>query len=67
MNDEITELEEKIAELVARYDTLRAENQMLRTEVEAARSWHVRLYDQNREATRQIQSIIDNLQNIAQQ
>ncbi len=61
MNEQIDDLESKIDQLVALCERLHAENQQLIADCNAARVEKSRMHNKNREASRQIGEIIDEL------
>ena len=66
MNEEFNGLEAKVNQLIALCAHLHAENQRLIAECRASRDEKSRLYKKNREASRQIDEIIDELRAVIQ-
>ena len=64
MNEELNSLEFKVNQLIGLCTRLHAENQQLIAECRASRDEKSRLYKKNREASRQIDEIIDDLRAI---
>ena len=64
MNEELSNLEAKVNQLVALCTRLHAENQQLIADYRASRDEKSRLYKKNREASRQIDEIIEELRGV---
>lgn len=60
-------LEERIAQLIGLCERLHAENEALRADNAAARTEQTKLYSKNRDAARQINDIIGDLQTMVRQ
>ncbi len=62
MSQQLDDLENKVAQLIELCSRLHEENQRLKADCEAARIEKVRLRSRNREASRQIGAIVNELE-----